>query len=137
MGRWTRLSIATRPNHPSHPGIHGQLRRVVLTPRRPARTSLRPSPIDLMSGRRRPGQIAARETVRLGNAVTRLSYEQGGVTYLRWVTTSGEPCPYCTELDGGVVGIRGAFALEGETLHPNWSRRAPYGEQPDQPPAAA
>ena len=99
---------------------HGQLRRVVL--------DAEASGEDVVAAlakrfdewtERRPGKIAARETVRLGNAVTRLGYEQGGVTYLRWVTTSGEPCPYCTEMDGKVVGIRGAFALEGETLHPN------------------
>lgn len=99
---------------------HGQLRRVVLDAEAAGE--------DIVAAlaqrfdewtERRPGKIAARETVRLGNAVTRLGYEQGGVTYLRWVTTSGESCPYCTELDGKVVGIRGAFALEGETLHPN------------------
>lgn len=67
---------------------------------------------------RRPGKIAARETVRLGNAVTRLGYEQGGVTYLRWVATSGKSCPYCIELDGKVVGIKGSFANEGDTFHP-------------------
>lgn len=67
---------------------------------------------------RRPGKIAARETVRLGNAVTRLGYEQGGVMYLRWVATSGESCPYCIELDGKIVGIKGSFANEGDTFHP-------------------
>jgi len=98
---------------------HGQLRRVVLDAEAAGEDI-----VAALSQRfdewveRRPGKIAAYETVRLGNAVTRLGYEQGGVTYLRWVTTSGESCPYCAELDGKVVGIRGAFALEGETLHP-------------------
>src|SRR5690606_27121248 len=86
---------------------HGQLRRVVLDAEAAGEDI-----VAALSQRfdewveRRPGKIAAYETVRLGNAVTRLGYEQGGVTYLRWVTTSGESCPYCAELDGKVVGIR-------------------------------
>lgn len=63
----------------------------------------------------RPGQIAARETVKQSRAAARAAFVASGVTLLRWVAV-GDDCPMCAKLDGRVVGIEGPFVQEGETF---------------------
>jgi len=74
---------------------------------------------------KRAAKIAADETARLSNAVALEKYRMSGATHLRW-TTVGDNCPFCTTLNGRIVGIRDAFLKDGETLYAqdgrgNWS----------------
>jgi HK97 family phage portal protein len=63
----------------------------------------------------RPGKIARRETVEASGIVTREVCRRGGVQRLRWVSF-GDTCPFCTSLDGKVVGIESEFARAGEQI---------------------
>lgn len=64
---------------------------------------------------RRPTKIARWETVRASNAVAKATYIENGVTKLRWVTL-GANCPYCSRLNGKVVGINSDFVGAGEAV---------------------
>lgn len=63
-------------------------------------------------GDNRSQLIANNETVRVENAISKLVFSMAGVASLVWVT-AGNPCPYCEELSGKVVGIREPFIGEG------------------------
>lgn len=63
----------------------------------------------------RPEQDARWEAHRLANAVARETWRAEGVTHIRW-QTFGDNCPYCTHLNGRVVGIESAFASKGDHL---------------------
>lgn len=63
----------------------------------------------------RPAEDARWEAHRLANAVARETWRAEGVTHIRW-QTFGDNCPYCTHLNGRVVGIEGAFVNKGEHL---------------------
>jgi len=65
----------------------------------------------------RPDTIAQEEAVRKSNAVTLLVYKQAGIPKVRWVA-SGKNCPYCSALDGKVVGTDTTFLSAGETFKP-------------------
>lgn len=65
----------------------------------------------------RPGKVAFSETVRAGGAFARRAYALLGALTLRWVAI-GESCPYCSRLNGKVVGIRENFANKGESIEP-------------------
>lgn len=67
---------------------------------------------------RRPAKIAIRETVQLANAVSKETYRGAGIQKLRWVTF-GQNCPFCSSLDGKVVGIDTDFVRAGESLEPD------------------
>ena len=62
---------------------------------------------------KRPGKITMHETVRAEGAFARAAFASVGVLYLRWVAF-GDSCPYCTALDGKIVGIDETFVVEGE-----------------------
>ncbi|MDI3341602.1 MAG: phage portal protein [Sphaerobacter sp.] len=64
----------------------------------------------------RPSLVAQRETVQLANAVAMVAWAAHGITKLRWSTTDAESCPYCTHLDGRVVGIEQPFIGAGQEL---------------------
>lgn len=57
----------------------------------------------------RPGKMARNETVRLTNAIALTVFAGAGITKLMWSTASGDPCPFCSSLDGTVVGIEQNF----------------------------
>ena len=80
------------------------------------------------SGTTRPEKIAGRESVRFGQGFARAVWAGVGVGLLRWVA-SGENCPYCTELDGTIVGIDQHFVQAGGNV-------APDGEKPLSPSTA-
>ena len=61
-------------------------------------------------------KIAANETQRVGNAVTRQAYVLVGVTVFRWSAQAGE-CELCQEMDGRVVGVESQFLAAGDTVH--------------------
>lgn len=62
---------------------------------------------------KRPAKITMHETVRAEGAFARAAFAAAGVRYLRWVAY-GDSCPYCTALDGVIVGIDQTFVAEGE-----------------------
>jgi uncharacterized protein with gpF-like domain len=60
---------------------------------------------------RRAGLIAKTESYQPANWANREAWTQSGVVQsLMWYTAEDEKvCPYCSELDGKVVGIEDAF----------------------------
>lgn len=81
-------------------------------------------PLDLISERldqwadTRAEKVADRETTRAAGALCVARWRAGGVQRIVWVT-SGENCPFCTRLNGKVVGTGQAFATEGEEIEGN------------------
>ena len=65
---------------------------------------------------RRPEKVAMNETVQISGAIAKLAFAAAGVSYLRWMNIGGDSCPYCTELDGQVVGIDQSFVGRDEVL---------------------
>jgi HK97 family phage portal protein len=64
----------------------------------------------------RAEQVAGIETVRLSGALTLGRWERGGITRVRWVRQGSRSCPFCTRLNGQVVGILQAFADAGSEV---------------------
>ena len=67
---------------------------------------------------------ARTESVRLGQGFARVAFAAAGVTTLVWVAVGDSTCPYCSEMDGKVVGIEQNFLNEGDSvsdLSPNSS----------------
>lgn len=62
--------------------------------------------------------MAQEESVRAGNATTREVFRSAGVTTLRWMAVGEDTCPYCSGLDGKVVGIEENFLNAGQELSP-------------------
>lgn len=62
-----------------------------------------------------PGQIEQEEITRQRSAFTKAAYMAAGITLLRWVA-NGKSCPFCSQLDGRIVGIEQNFAEAGSTL---------------------
>jgi hypothetical protein len=62
--------------------------------------------------------MAQEESVRAGNATTREVFRSAGVTTLRWMAVGEDTCPYCSGLDGKVVGIEENFLNAGQELTP-------------------
>lgn len=58
-------------------------------------------------------KIALRQAFEAGNALITATYGAVGVTLLRWV---GGDCPYCSKLNGKVVGIREYFISAGDSI---------------------
>ncbi|MFN8493833.1 MAG: phage portal protein [Caldilineaceae bacterium] len=78
-------------------------------------------PADLISERldgweeTRADSIAKHETFSFGNAFAVAAYLGFGVHYLRWLAT-GKSCPFCTHLNGHIVGIDENFVAGGTNL---------------------
>jgi len=71
---------------------------------------------------KRPSKIGMNETVQLANAVCLTLAAGAGVLSLIWRNASGNPCPYCSQLDGKKVGTGQDFVgetafAEGETMN--------------------
>lgn len=66
----------------------------------------------------RPEKIASRESVSVGGAVAKFVYAAAGFTALRWIS-SGKSCPFCSGLDGQVVGMESNFIDEGQQYQPD------------------
>jgi HK97 family phage portal protein len=62
-----------------------------------------------------PGQIQQEEITRQRSAFTKAAYVAAGITKLRWVA-NGKSCPFCSQLDGQIVGIEQNFAEAGSAL---------------------
>lgn len=67
---------------------------------------------------KRATRIARTEVIRGANEGARASYQSAGVTKMVWVA-AGDACPYCTELDGKVVGIDEKFVKVGDHFQPD------------------
>ena len=65
----------------------------------------------------RPNKIARLETVQFSNAIARETYRSIGIQRLQWVA-SANSCPYCSSLDGRIVGIDRTFLGSGTSFHP-------------------
>jgi len=72
------------------------------------------NPVELIEQRlteweeKRPAKIATREAVQFMAAATKVAMVASGVTLIRWVANA-EACPFCSELDGQVVGVEKDF----------------------------
>jgi hypothetical protein len=66
---------------------------------------------------KRPGKVADQHTVEAAGAVTRETWKRGGVRKLQWVAI-GKSCPYCSALDGKIVGIEEQFISKDQDFHP-------------------
>lgn len=64
-------------------------------------------------GEKRPEKIAKNETVRAGNAVAKEAWRVAGVRQVAW-KAFGKNCPYCTAMDGRIVGIDQVFLEPGD-----------------------
>ena len=67
---------------------------------------------------KRPDQIEMNEPVRLGGAVARSVWTLVGVTRFVWMALGADPCPFCEDLGGQVVGVEQAFVLDGSIFEP-------------------
>ena len=65
---------------------------------------------------KRPYKEASQETVQASNVVAKHVFAAAGITRIRWVNAGGNPCPYCEELDGKVVGIEEPFVGSNDRL---------------------
>jgi hypothetical protein len=60
--------------------------------------------------------LAENESVRVGELATLKALAIMGVTRMVWMTSSANPCEFCSALDGTVVSIESSFLGAGETL---------------------
>lgn len=61
-------------------------------------------------------KIAANETVFIASMIARSLFRHNGYTKLKFINTSGNPCPFCAQLDGQIVGIAEPIIPEGESI---------------------
>lgn len=67
---------------------------------------------------KRPGKVAANETVRTANALAVEQMRSEGVVTKRWATSGSDSCPYCTSLDGTAVEIERPFFTTTDSFQP-------------------
>lgn len=65
----------------------------------------------------RAATIAADESNRTNNAVSKFIYSLAGISLLRWLTF-GDNCPYCRSLNGAQIGIDDWFIPAGTEFEP-------------------
>lgn len=58
------------------------------------------------------------ESHRIVNAVATVVWAAVGVQLLRWLTSGGENCPYCQDMDGRTIGIAQYFLSGGAGVSP-------------------
>lgn len=66
--------------------------------------------------KRRPAKEALNETVKLSNAVAKVTFAAAGIRYLRWFAIGAESCEFCQEMDGKIVGIDQMFLTKDDKL---------------------
>ncbi|MFA4973654.1 MAG: phage portal protein [bacterium] len=64
----------------------------------------------------RPDKVARNETTQVANAVAKFVFAAAGITKLIWRNTGSDTCPFCSELDGTVVGIEQDFVTAGSAI---------------------
>jgi hypothetical protein len=88
--------------------------------------ALESEPVDVIDTRlneweeRRPGKVAANESISCSNAIAKAVFIAAGITKLIWVSQGSASCPFCQKLDGQIVGTEGKFGVTGlaSTNHP-------------------
>lgn len=65
----------------------------------------------------RADEIARLESTRENNATARMIYVAAGFAKIRW-RSFNQSCPYCSNLDGAVVGVEQTFIASGENYQP-------------------
>jgi len=66
---------------------------------------------------KRADKIGRNEATRGRNAFAKAVFAVGGIRYIRAVA-NGKSCPYCSELDGQVIGIDQYFLSKGQEFKP-------------------
>ncbi len=65
----------------------------------------------------RAEMVAATESFRTANDSLKTAWKQSGVVHtIKWYTASGEPCIFCEQLDGKVIGIDDNFFNNGDSI---------------------
>ena len=72
---------------------------------------------------KRPTKVRNNEIVRTGNAARLQDMRDRGVLKKVWVA-SGENCPYCSSLDGTVLGVEEVFFNPNDEFQPEGAERA-------------
>lgn len=80
----------------------------------------------------RPGFVAQKETIQMANGAAREVWRSSGVTKMQWVASGG--CPFCTALDGKIVGIESAFADAGTDVEGTNGEQLPIATTTFHPP---
>lgn len=65
---------------------------------------------------KRPDKEARDITVRESNHIAERTYKEAGYTFKVWVVGGPNPCDFCLEMDGRVVGIEGTFLDKGDKV---------------------
>jgi HK97 family phage portal protein len=65
---------------------------------------------------KRAEELAGRETVQVNGVMTRLGLGVLLITRMVWRAIGGNPCPYCSALNGKVVGTESSFVGAGDML---------------------
>jgi HK97 family phage portal protein len=63
-----------------------------------------------------PQSVALKETVKIAGAVSFFTYQLVGIQRMIWVNTGSNPCPYCEEMNGQVMGVTQAFKTSIDTM---------------------
>jgi HK97 family phage portal protein len=74
---------------------------------------------------KRADKVALQESHQLANAVIKASYLLFGVTTIRWHNTGSSDCPYCAQMHGRTIAIRGVFLGEGDSVEANEEGKDP------------
>lgn len=75
-------------------------------------------------GEKRAGKIGVREATQFMSGAAKVAMIAAGVTVLRWVTNAGA-CPFCSTLEGKVVGVQKDFVSAGEGVDAKTGGGAP------------
>ena len=73
---------------------------------------------------KRPGKIAVAESTQFMAAAAKVVMVVAGVTLLRWVANA-DSCPFCSTMDGKVVGVEKDFVSAGEGVDAASGDKAP------------
>jgi len=63
-----------------------------------------------------PNKISKNETVFIASMIAREVFRYNGYQKLVFINTSGKSCPFCSQLDGKVVGINEPIIPKGESI---------------------
>jgi hypothetical protein len=83
---------------------------------------------------KRPERIARWQAVQLPSAAARETWQEAGITELRWVTYGPEDCSFCASLDGVVVPIDTPFVAAGTTIPGDGDTKMKPGRAIHHPP---
>jgi len=65
---------------------------------------------------KRAEKVAYEQVFKENGAVSKYVYAAAGISSLIWVAMGPDPCDFCLELDGKVVGINSSFVSDGEKI---------------------